>query len=172
MAKSARVRPKGGLSLARALTLHAVGIATNISSGATVSLSSASARLEPANRSSFMSEKKVTYVTLLADQSIHPKYEEALKQVEKDFGKHRPMHINGRNVLAGEGEFADKCPIDPKIILGYFQKGTRLYAPKAIAAATEAFHEWSRRPWTERAAIIQKAADLMEEKQFYLPSHI
>ncbi len=119
-----------------------------------------------------MSEKKVTYVTLLADKSIHPHYEEALKKVEKDFGKHHPMFIDGRNVLAGEGEFEDRSPIDPSIILGYFQKGTALHARKAIAAAEDTFEEWSRRPWTERASIIRKAAGLMEEKRFYLSALI
>ena len=31
-------------------------------------------------------ETKLTYVTLLADPSIHPKYEAALKQIETEFG--------------------------------------------------------------------------------------
>ena len=119
-----------------------------------------------------MNEKKVTYVTLLADQSIHPKYEAALKQVEKDFRKHHPMYIDGRKVLAGEGEFEDRSPIDPKIILGYFQKGTALYARKAIAAANEAFEDWSERPWADRARVIRKAAELMEEKRYYLAALI
>ncbi len=118
------------------------------------------------------SEKKVTYVTLLADKSIHPRYEEALKQVEKDFGKHHPMFISGRKVLAGEGEFEDRSPLDTSIVLGFFQKGTRLYARKAIAAAKDAFEEWSARPWTDRVAIIRKAADIMEEKRFYLSALI
>ena len=33
-------------------------------------------------------ETKLTYVTLLADPSIHPKYEAALKQIEPEFGNH------------------------------------------------------------------------------------
>lgn len=117
-------------------------------------------------------EKKVTYVTLLADKSIHPHYDEALKQVEKDFGKHHPMFISGRKVLAGEGEFEDRSPLDTTIVLGFFQKGTRLYARKAIAAAKDAFEDWSARPWTDRVAIIRKAADLMEEKRFYISALI
>ncbi len=117
-------------------------------------------------------EKKVTYVTLLADKSIHPKYEEALKQVEREFGKHHPMFISGRQVLAGEGEFEDRSPIDTSIVLGYFQKGNALYAKKAIAAAKDAFEDWSLRPWTEKASLIRRAAGLMEEKRFYLSALI
>ncbi len=117
-------------------------------------------------------KKKVTYVTLLADESIHPRYEEALKQVEQDFGKHQPMYIDGRQVLAGEGEFEVRSPIDTSIILGYFQKGSAQYARKAIAAAKDAFIAWSDRPWAERVAIIHKAADIMDERQFYLAALI
>src|SRR6266516_8082960 len=62
--------------------------------------------------------KKVTFVTLLADETIHPRYEEALKHVERDFGKHHPMFINGRQVLAG-GEFEVHSPVDSSILLGY-----------------------------------------------------
>ncbi len=119
-----------------------------------------------------MSAQKVTYVTLLADKSIHPKYEEALKQVGRDFGEHHPMWIGGRKVLAGEGEFEDRSPIDPKIVLGYFQKGLALYAQKAIDAANKAFEAWSKRPWIDRVSIIRKAADLMEEQRFYLSALI
>src|SRR5712692_2964575 len=117
-------------------------------------------------------KKKVTYVTLLADESIHPRYEEALKQVERDFGKHHPMYINGRSVLAGEGEFEVRSPIDTSILLGYFQKGTAQHARKAIEAAKVGFTTWRERPWTERVAIIRRAADIMEERQFYLAALI
>ena len=110
----------------------------------------------------------MTYVTLLADESIHPKYEEALKQVMKDFGKHNPMHIAGRKVLAGEGEFEYYSPVDTSILIGYFQKGNAQHARKAILAANEVFEEWSNKPWKERVSIIRKAADILEENMFYL----
>src|SRR5438034_2888546 len=112
--------------------------------------------------------KKVTYVTLLADESIHPRYEEALKQVEKDFGRHYPMHIGGRQVFASAGEFELRSPLDSSILLGYFQKGTAEFARKALEAANENFESWSDRPWTERVALVRKAAEIIEKRQFYL----
>jgi len=111
--------------------------------------------------------KKVTFVTLLADETIHPRYEEALKQVERDFGKHHPMHINGRPVLAG-GEFEVHSPVDSTVLLGYFQKGTAEFARKALEAANNHFESWSKRPWKERVQLIRKAADILEKRQFYL----
>ncbi len=113
-------------------------------------------------------QKKLTYVTLLADPTIHPKYEAALKEVEREFGKHHPMFVEGRSVLAGEGEFEVRSPIDTSLLLGYFQKGAFLYARKAIEAANAAFHDWSGRPWQERVGIIRKAADLLEKQMFQL----
>src|SRR5437899_1430335 len=105
-------------------------------------------------------ETKLTYVTLLADPSIHPKYEAALKQIETEFGKHHPMYINGRKVLASEGEFDVRSPLDTKILLGYFQKGSAKLARKAIEAGKDAFEEWSKKSWKERVAIIRRAPHL------------
>jgi 1-pyrroline-5-carboxylate dehydrogenase len=117
-------------------------------------------------------QKKITYVTLLADESIHPKYEEALKQVAKDFGKHHAMYIGGRKVLAGEGEFEHHSPIDTSILIGHFQKGTAQHARKAISVAKGFFQDWSSRPWKERVSIIRKAADILEENMFYIAALI
>ncbi len=114
------------------------------------------------------SEKKLTYVTLLADESIHPRYEEALKRVRGEFGKHHPMYISGKKVLSSEGEFEVKSPIDTHINLGFFQKGTAQHARKAITTANEGFEEWSSRSWTERVSIIRKAAGLIESRIFDL----
>src|SRR5207237_9266769 len=85
--------------------------------------------------------KKVTFVTLLADETIHPRYEEALKHVEREFGKHHPMFIDGRQVLAG-GEFEVHSPVDSSILLGYFQKGTVEFARKALTGPTVHLAAW------------------------------
>src|SRR5205809_354424 len=113
-------------------------------------------------------EKKVTYVRRLTDESMHPNYEEALKQVEKDFGKHHPMFINGRSVLASDGEFEVRSPVDSTILLGYFQSGNAEFARKALEAANEHFEAWSSVPWRKRVEILKKSADIIVQRQFYL----
>ena len=113
-------------------------------------------------------EKKVTYVRRLTDESMHPSYEEALKQVEKDFGKHHPMFINGRSVLASDGEFEVRSPVDSTILLGYFQSGNAEFARKALEAANEHFEAWSSVPWRKRVEILKKSADIIVQRQFYL----
>ncbi len=117
-------------------------------------------------------EAKITYVTLLADPSIHPKYEAALKEVNGELGKHHSMFIDGRRVVASDGEFDVRSPLDTKILLGYFQKGTSQHARKAIESGKDAFEEWSRKPWTERVQIIRKAARLMETDRYKLAALI
>ncbi|HZY46712.1 MAG TPA: aldehyde dehydrogenase family protein, partial [Candidatus Bathyarchaeia archaeon] len=117
-------------------------------------------------------ETKLTYVTLLADPSIHPKYEAALKQVEADLGKHHPMYIDGRKVLVGDSEFDVRSPLDTKILLGYFQKGNGQHARKAIEAGKDAFKEWSEKAWRDRVAVIRKARELMEEERYKLAALI
>lgn len=119
-----------------------------------------------------MSSKKVTYVTLLADEGIHPEYEKALKEIEKEFGQHHPMFIDGKKITSPDGEFEDRSPIDTSLILGYFQKGTRQHAKEAIASCKRAFPEWSQRDWRERVAIIRKAADVMDAEKFLLSALI
>jgi hypothetical protein len=73
-----------------------------------------------------LSSYKITYVTLLADESIHPRYEEALSIVEKELlDKRYPMYISGKEVYSDKGEFEKRSPIDTSILIGRFQRGSR-----------------------------------------------
>jgi len=100
-------------------------------------------------------------------EEFHQAYEAAVEKVQEDFGKAHPMFIHGKEVRARE-TFKDTCPWNTKLVLGTFQKGTRAHAKKAIAAAKEAFPDWSATPWEERVAIFRRAADLVAERKFYL----
>src|SRR5439155_26698483 len=52
--------------------------------------------------------------------------------------------------------------------LGNFQKGGTGLARKALEAADEHFESWSSRPWNERVELIRKAAEILEDRKFYL----
>ena len=93
---------------------------------------------------------KITYVTLFADESVHPKYEAALERFDRE----------------QDGEFERQSPIDTSITVGRFQVGTRSHAKLAIAAAKETFPQWSKKSWQERVSIMNKAADLIDERKF------
>jgi len=114
---------------------------------------------------------KITYVTLLADESIHPKYEAALERFEKELGKKYPMHIGSKEVWADE-EFEHHSPMDTSVIVGRFQVGTRSHAKAAVEAARDAFEGWSATPWRKRVAVMRKVASLIDERKFDIAARI
>jgi len=85
---------------------------------------------------------KITYVTLFADESIHPAYEKALSELQQELGRTHPMYIGGREVSAGS-TFEKTSPIDTSIVVGRFQRGTAEHGLEALKAARRAFDEWS-----------------------------
>ena len=117
-------------------------------------------------------ETKVTYVTLFADESIHPKYEAAIKRLSKSLGKHYAMEIDGEFVESKEGEFAVRSPIDTSIVVGHFPLGTRKHARAAVSAASKAFRSWGRTPWKERVRVLHRATGLMDERKFDIAASI
>ncbi|MCP8323645.1 MAG: aldehyde dehydrogenase family protein [Candidatus Methylarchaceae archaeon HK02M2] len=100
-------------------------------------------------------------------EDFHRKYEEALKKIKNEFGKRYPHIIDGKEVFS-EGEFPDTSPSDIKLVLGYFQKGTREDARNAIMAAKKAFPLWSSMPYYDRVKIFKKVGDISSERKFEL----
>lgn len=93
------------------------------------------------------------------------RFDEAVARLRKGLGKAHPLVIDGKDVK-GKGTFSTKSPADHSLQVGTWAAGTVADARKAIAAAKKGFPEWSSRPWQERAAILEKAADLYTER-FY-----
>lgn len=113
----------------------------------------------------------LTYVTLLADQSIHPRFEAALSRADAILDREHPLHIGGREISAAS-TFTVTSPIDRGIIIGRFQAGTADHAAEAIEAAHRAFPDWSGLDWDRRAQIIEEAARLMEDRMYDLAASI
>jgi len=68
--------------------------------------------------------------------------------------------IAGEEGKGGGRALAD--PADDRRIVGHVAEATPEHVDKAFDAATEAFDDWSRHPADERAACLERAADLME----------
>ncbi len=109
---------------------------------------------------------KVTYVTLAADQSLHPKFEDEMKRFETKLGERHPMFVGGKEVWSKAGEFECRSPIDTSIVVGRFQTGTREHASAAIVAAAEGFRAWSETPWRERVRTMERFASLVDKRKF------
>jgi len=115
---------------------------------------------------------KITYVTLFADESIHPRYESALERFGRGLGQHYPMYIGGEEVLSDAGEFEERSPVDTSIVVGHFQRGKETHAKAAIEQAKKSFTVWSRTPWQERVRVMGRAADLIDERKFEIAAAI
>jgi len=109
---------------------------------------------------------KITYVTLFADESIHPKYEAALKEFDAVLGKRYPMYIGREEVWSKAGEFEHRSPLDTAIVVGRFQVGQRVHAKAAIQQAKAAYPAWSEKSWKDRVRIMSRAADLIDQRKF------
>lgn len=115
--------------------------------------------------------KKITYTSLLADESIHSRYEDALEAIAAKFGQHHPMFIGERGIFSNV-EFEVRSPIDTGILIGYFQKGHEEDAKKAIEEAKKAQPAWMKTDWRERVRIFRNAADHLEDRMFLLAALI
>ena len=74
-----------------------------------------------------------------------------------------PIIIGGKEIRTGDmGEVT--CPHDHKHVIARYHKVGKKEVEMAIEAAMEAWKEWSQTPWTTRAAIVMKMAELLATK--------
>ncbi len=71
-----------------------------------------------------------------------------------------PLLIGGKEVRTGNTARAI-CPHDHGHVVANFHQAGTAEVEQAIAAAGQAWHEWSEMEWTDRAAIFLKAAELL-----------
>src|SRR4051795_4602053 len=71
-----------------------------------------------------------------------------------------PLVIGGEEVRTGD-TFDAVEPHNRSHVLASVHKGAAKEVERAIAASAEAWHDWSRTPWEERAAVLLRAADLL-----------
>jgi 1-pyrroline-5-carboxylate dehydrogenase len=116
---------------------------------------------------------KITYATMSAERmdDLHRELDHAIAAAEKSFGATHPMFINGRPVTAAE-QFDDRGPVDTRVLLGRFQKGTREHVREAIGAARAAFAVWRRVPWEERVHQVRRIGQVLRERRAELAALI
>ena len=114
--------------------------------------------------------ERVTYATLAAGQTddFRRRFDEALALLLGQLGDDHPHRIAGPAPAAQGPLFEDRSPADTRRLIGRFPVGTPEDVDRAVAAARTASGPWRRTPWRERAEILRRAADLMEERGFSL----
>ncbi len=71
-----------------------------------------------------------------------------------------PLVIGGKDVATGTLRPA-VAPHDKEHVLADVHQGTAEHVQQAVAAAGEAWRDWSRWPWEERAGVFLRAAELL-----------
>jgi RHH-type proline utilization regulon transcriptional repressor/proline dehydrogenase/delta 1-pyrroline-5-carboxylate dehydrogenase len=95
----------------------------------------------------------------------------ALAQVRSQLGQTYQPLIDGERVTTVDS-IASTNPSRSSEIVGTIGLASVAQADRAIAAAKAAFPAWKATPVAERAAILRKAADLMEERRAELNAWI
>ena len=115
------------------------------------------------------SSGKVTYATLSAPGDVfHKAYDQAVAEVRKEFGKSHPMIIGDQTVFSADGEIENRSPVDTRLLLGRFQKGTREHARQAVGAARQAARGWSALGYRQRARLLRRGADALMKHKYQI----
>ena len=89
-------------------------------------------------------------------------YRRALEQVGAQLGTHAPLVIGGQSVTT-DGTIRSVDPSRPLRLVGTASSATGEHADLALAAAWEAFPDWSRTPAEKRAAVVHRVGDLIAD---------
>jgi len=112
---------------------------------------------------------KVTYTSADVDwESFHRQFDEALARVRAQLGRNYPLQIGKEAIASGGPPLLVTSPIDTSVMLGRFATATPEQVGRAVAAAKAAQRAWAHLPWTERVAILRRAAGLIRERKFDL----
>jgi RHH-type proline utilization regulon transcriptional repressor/proline dehydrogenase/delta 1-pyrroline-5-carboxylate dehydrogenase len=91
----------------------------------------------------------------------------ALETVRKQFAKNYPLIIHNR-IVQTKDTFPSINPAQPQEVIGMVAKAEISQAEQAIKAAQQAFRQWRRVPYNQRAEYLRKAATLMSHRRMEL----
>jgi 1-pyrroline-5-carboxylate dehydrogenase len=111
---------------------------------------------------------KVTYISLSADDpAIDAAFGSAIAAVRAELGQSTPLHLAGKT-RAGVAEIESRSPNDARLVVARVAGAGEADLHEAVAAARAAFPAWSARPWQERVAIVERAAEIVRQRKFEL----
>lgn len=111
---------------------------------------------------------RVTYATMSGDaQQLHAAFDRGIETARSWLGQEHPFHVDGEP-REGEGFSEERSPVDRDIVIGIFAQASRRDVGDAVEAAWRALPAWTGVHWTERVALLRRAADLISERRFEL----
>ncbi len=107
--------------------------------------------------------------TDFSQSASRDKQRAALGACSAKLGKKWPLIIAGKKISDRE-YIASVNPAKPSQVIGHWARATLADADAAVTAAQAAFPKWRATPVEERAAMLERAAGLMESRRFELNS--
>jgi acyl-CoA reductase-like NAD-dependent aldehyde dehydrogenase len=109
---------------------------------------------------------KLTYSTMFDPPAeLHSNFDAAVERMRTGLGTTHSMWIDGAT-RSSELLFDVLSPIDTRLLLGRFARGTRQDVDAAVLAARRAFPGWRALGWGERVRRLRKVASLIEERVY------
>jgi len=109
---------------------------------------------------------RLTYATMFnPPDAMHERFEAAMATVRADLGKRHALFIDGADRDAAH-HTARVSPIDSDLHLGDFALANASDVEAAMAAAHAAFPAWRATPAAERARLVRRVGDVMEERVY------
>jgi len=109
---------------------------------------------------------KLTYATMFdPPEELHQRFEAAMARNSKDLGRRHPLYIDGADRDAA-AVLLKMNPANNQQLLGEFAAGTRADAERALRAAHAAWPAWRDTPASERARLLRRAGELIEERVY------
>lgn len=119
----------------------------------------------PSKKDRFYNEPMLDF----AIKENREKLELALNQFQRQLGKNIPLTIDGRDITKAE-TIESLNPSHPTQVVAKISLASLADAESALQIANKAFESWKKVPATERAAYLDKVADLMQKYRFELIS--
>ncbi|HEY7270245.1 MAG TPA: bifunctional proline dehydrogenase/L-glutamate gamma-semialdehyde dehydrogenase, partial [Dehalococcoidia bacterium] len=93
--------------------------------------------------------------------------EAALASSRREFGRAYPLLVGQERIDAREWDEV-RYPADPSLLIAKVTRATPADVDAAVGCARAAFEGWRERPASERAAVLRKAASLLEQRRYEL----
>jgi 1-pyrroline-5-carboxylate dehydrogenase len=109
---------------------------------------------------------RLTYATMFDPPAeMHERFDAALARVRARLGTRHDLFLDGADVAAGQ--YARRTsPIDESLVLGDFAVASESHVALAMDAANRAYPGWRATPVAERARLLRRVADVMDERVY------
>src|SRR5688572_22282393 len=109
---------------------------------------------------------RLTYATMFnPPEAMHERFEAAMQRVSAGLGARHGLFIDGSD-RDGADHAQRRSPIDSELVLGEFALAGVDDVDAAMKAAQAAWPAWRALPVAERARLVRKVGDLMEERVY------